>query len=223
MADIRKDFSVFCVADGMGGYTNGERASEMVITFIREWIGEKSPASLRECIDQLEVIIHKANEQIFRQFNVSETSGTTASVLVIWDDLYALLTCGDSRVYLHRGESVQQLSRDDVWQNMPGIAESLTQEEIRHHPSYGKLTAAIGIEESCSINVSTGEVQAGDCFLLCSDGVYKLLSDEELLSYTGRLLTSGQIMMKFALSRMADRINKKGAPDNYSAIIVKIK
>ncbi|SCY71281.1 protein phosphatase [Lachnospiraceae bacterium XBB2008] len=205
--------AVFCVADGMGGHMHGEQASNAIVEAIGAWYRENvyENAGVEFCrlLQGLETILSNVNSKIFEEMNTDGLCGSTAVVLIISKDRYAVYSAGDSRVYLKRGFSFSQLTVDDVWQNKPEIHNHMDMNDIANNENYGKLTKAVGIKNHIVFNRITGEIRKRDIFFLCCDGVYKYIADRKLK----RLFTSSK--------KICDEVRKAGAPDNFSFIIVR--
>lgn len=205
--------AVFCVADGMGGHMHGEQASNAIIEAIGNWYKdnayENGSIEFNLLLYSLESILSNVNSKIYDEMNSDGLCGSTAVVLIILKDKYAVYSAGDSRVYLKRKFSFSQLTVDDVWQNKPEIHNHMNSKDIVNSENYGKLTKAVGIKKHIVFNRITGEVRKGDIFFLCCDGVYKCIADRKLR----RFFTNSK--------KVCDEVRKAGAPDNFSFIIVR--
>lgn len=224
LAYVSSSIGVFCVADGMGGHTNGKRASTAIVNGIREWIDEfyagKYESGFLELLDDFEKKLADVNRQIFRFYNKGQTCGSTLAVLIIFETSYAVFSMGDSRIYRKRRGVFSQLTKDDTWENSDQAPSDMSPEDIRRHGNYGKLMCALGIQESFVPHRMTDKLKSGDIFLLCSDGVYKHCDRSILAKACSRQIRKTDALMNQKLQLLRKNIVEGGASDNYTAILV---
>lgn len=215
-----EETGLFCVADGMGGHSHGERASKEVVSALSHWWhefrGSAYNGDFAPAFYSLQKTLVAASETIFHMSMEGEICGTTAVVLFIFRGQYGILNAGDSRVYLCSGYRVRSLTVDEVWENQPG--NTLDAEEKRKHPNFGKLVNALGIAEQARISGSTDIVRPGMIFLLCSDGLYKMCSNRVIVR---ALRKCKRGLLDEIISRLIAQVYKGGAKDNVSIILVK--
>ncbi|TDT43957.1 protein phosphatase [Halospina denitrificans] len=207
---------VWVVADGMGGHQAGDVASQMTCdTVAREVERQGSQLS----VDGLRTALKDANEQIrdyARDTLDGQTVGATVIALRIRDGRYHVLWAGDSRCYRLRAGALVQISRDHSQ-----VAELVDQGLIRPdeadgHPLAHVITRALGVDDELSLDYATGEIQPGDLFLLCSDGVSNEFGTRDLEGFLGdgKIRDASHAIMYSAL------VNKCG--DNITCIIVNV-
>ena len=221
-ANREEDVNVFVVADGMGGHENGELASKAITDGIRQWIDgfheKQFDGNFYEMLNSLQDKIREINRFIFKEYNQSGVCGSTLVLLFIYQNMYAVISAGDSRIYLNRGSQTKSVMVDDVWENQEELRKALTQKQIRNHPNCGKPINSIGTREVVSLSVKTDRLQDKDAFLLCSDGLYKYCPEK----YYKKVLKS---LNKDNLADSAlvlyDQTYENGAKDNLSLILVK--
>lgn len=211
---------LFCVADGMGGHSHGERASKEVVSALSLWWQEFRESSysggFSAAFYSLRQTLAAASKRIFYMSAEGEVCGTTAVVLFIFRGQYGILNAGDSRVYLCSGFRVRSLTVDEVWENQP--SNTLGSEEKRKHPNFGKLVNALGIAEQAHISGSTDIVRPGMVFLLCSDGLYKMCSECVIVRALRKCRKGSIDEIK---NRLISQAYKGGAKDNVSVILIK--
>ena len=203
--------SVFCVADGMGGHEHGEIASQAIVDEISDWhrsVEKEDAVSFMELLDSFEDRVSQINRTVFQKYNRNGVCGSTLVALLTFNQSFAIFSAGDSRIYRKRGLLFTQLTTDDVWQNKQDVKKDMDIDQIKSNRNYGKLTKAIGVSEKVTLNRITGNVNKGDLFFLCCDGVYKYVEPRELKKY----VTKPEPLKKLILS--------SGAPDNYTFISV---
>ena len=209
---VRTDAGLWAVADGMGGHEAGDVASQLVVASLNT-IG--IPASAIELLEEAEQRVFDANRQIValgRQRG--GVIGTTVAILLIRDDHFACVWAGDSRVYLAKPDGIKQISRDHTEVEELLASGTMTAEEIKNWPN-NVITRAIGVKEPLELDVITGEFSAGDCFLICSDGLNKHVQDDEMLAIV--VAEDAQP----ACDRLIALANERGGLDNVTTVIVR--
>jgi protein phosphatase len=213
---------VFVVADGMGGHAAGEVASAIA----SEWIAERlCGACVTMELDQVEVRFRtafvEAGREILRQAaeNTARVGmGTTATVLLLREDgPYVIGHIGDSRAYLVRDGSISQVTRDHSWVQEQVDRGMITPEQAKNHPQSNIITRALGTEAYPTPDLYSGEVQAGDVFLLASDGLTDMVSEEHLLA-----ILEEDDDPERSVSRLVREANLAGGVDNISALVARI-
>jgi serine/threonine-protein phosphatase Stp1 len=211
----RADIGVWTVADGMGGHAAGEVASKAVTTHISELAGSNNFEDLLEAVQQS---IIAANRELLghaEEYNTERVPGSTVVVLVIHADQGAVVWCGDSRIYRRRDKRIQQLTRDHSHVQDLVDQNIIRAEDAESHPMANVITRAVGINDPVEIEHRLMTVRPDDQFLLCSDGLSRLVSSEELESMMANKDSEEitQSLLHTALVR--------GAPDNVTLICVK--
>ena len=208
----REDLGLWVVADGMGGHANGQWASATVVEALDAvTLGNGDP------YPNLLGALYAGNGAIVRAGAVSGTSmGTTAVVLHLGTSEVTGLWVGDSRLYRSRDGVLTQLTRDHSMVQELVDRGTLTAAEAETHPMAHVLSRAIGTEESLSHDAFRDEAQVGDIYLLCSDGLTKVISHEAIAARLGGSPT------RAVEGLIADTL-AAGAPDNVSVIVVSLE
>src|SRR5690242_19256790 len=194
-----EDEQLFLVADGMGGHASGEVASKMAAETIGEFYQRtrededatwpyKMDRSLSYIENRLVCGIKLANLRIFETSNRDlryKGMGTTiVSCLVSGDKIY-VGHVGDSRVYRVRENAINQLTRDhSLLEDYKEAKPDMTEEEERNFPHKNVITRALGMRETVQVDVKVYQIEDGDTFLLCCDGVSGMIDDPTM----GRLI-----------------------------------
>lgn len=217
-----KDVSLFVVADGMGGYSSGELASQMITNKLSQWVEHFSielyDGNFLKMMESLEHKLEEINSEIFFRYNQEQICGSTCILLFIYKEYYGIINIGDSRIYKKEGWKIKSLMKDDVWENSPDIQERFSKREIINHPNYGKLLQSVGTKENLALASKTDILRQGDTFLLCSDGLYKMCSEKKL---AGMLQFVYESKVEKCVKKMLSACYKAGAGDNVSIIVVK--
>lgn len=216
--------AVFCVADGMGGADAGDVASSATVREIDESLKRNIDArSVAFASEKSRIVceaLGHANEWIKArsQERGRGMSGSTVAVLIFDAVSPAGALClhaGDSRVYRFRNGKLDQITRDH------SIAEAAGFKDRRSVPKTfrGVVTRAIGIEKNLDIEETGVDVESGDLFLLCSDGLTTMLTDRRL-----RKILRGrtQMSVKDLAARLVEQANKRGGDDNISVVLVDV-
>ena len=173
---------VSVVCDGMGGHVGGAVASQVAIETIREFLECQYYDDPREAIG---LAIQTANETIIRRAQMQPDlngMGSTCVLLLVRDGKVYIGHVGDSRIYLIREKNIIQLTKDHSFVQSLVDMGHITKEEAEHHPRKNEITNALGIPQMTPATVRPDpiEPQAGDCFLLCSDGLSGMVNDKAI-------------------------------------------
>lgn len=212
--DVRRKGAIFVVADGVGGNQAGEVASKRAVnTILKEYYScpfDDTEASLRHAINQ-------ANDLIFKEARDSgkETMATTVVCAVIRDGNLTLANVGDSRTYLLRTGKIRQLTEDHSWVNEQIRLGLISEDEAKENPYRNVITRSLGNKPKVEADITTlGSLLDNDLLILCSDGMYEGVSEEEMVEITRRL-PSVQ-----AAEELVDQAKRGGSTDNITVMIV---
>ncbi|UNC91456.1 PP2C family protein-serine/threonine phosphatase [Candidatus Contubernalis alkaliaceticus] len=174
------------VADGMGGLSLGEEASRVAVqTFLREFTLKDRHEPVSHCLERALKVANNSVFDLAYQDGLELDIGTTLIAAVIFKDELHWISVGDSRIYHFRQGRLTQLTRDHIFMNQ--LIEDvnngkITRSEAENHPEGSFLTSYLGLPEIPEIDRSNGPLimAPGDAVLLCSDGLYNTLSNEEI-------------------------------------------
>ena len=213
---VRTDRGLWAVADGMGGHDAGDVASAKVTeALLRLPIVYGLDALVESAIVALKRVNHELIA-LAASDGVQRTIGSTVVGLAIADGQYRCFWAGDSRAYRVRGEQITQLSSDHSLVQDLVDAGMLSPQEAEGHPNASVITRAVGVVEELKIDIASGDARSGDQFLLASDGLTRLVDDNELVAE----LTSRRPAE--AAEKLIETVLSRGAPDNVSIIIAKL-
>jgi protein phosphatase len=175
---VRNDAGLWAVADGMGGHEAGDVASQLVVKALD---GIAAPDSALDLLEQAEARVHLANRQIVElsRQRGGAIIGSTVTILLIADDHFACIWAGDSRLYLVSNNAISQVSRDHTEAEEMLARGAVTAEEAERWPS-NIITRAVGVQDQAELDVVTGAFNDADIFVLCSDGLNRHVSDQEI-------------------------------------------
>ena len=228
--DIDPENQVFVVADGMGGHSHGEIASRIAVDAIRDFVTRTSDADATLPFDldptlgrhgnRIRAAIRVAHDRVLKAIRQDASlhgMGTTVVGVLVDGQSAAVANVGDSRAYRLRESKLELLTQDHTWVNEQVMAGFLSEEQARAHPLKNVVTRALGGETDVEIDVREWPLQKGDLFLLCSDGLTTMLTDDEILA---RVRTPGRL--EEACSRLVRDANARGGYDNVSVLLVRV-
>lgn len=222
---------LFVVADGMGGHAAGEVASRITVESIQEYLalrddeGESTwPFGFNNRYSMegnlLSTAIKKANERVIRAVqNRPELKGMgTTVVAALFDaERATLVHVGDSRCYLYRRGELRRLTDDHSWVQEQVNAGILTPEEATSHPLKNVVTRALGGSPNVLPDLLEVPFEAGDSFLLCSDGLTGMMADDEISS-----ILASEGLAESRVRALVDLANDRGGVDNITVLLVDI-
>ncbi|MFE4107488.1 Stp1/IreP family PP2C-type Ser/Thr phosphatase [Almyronema epifaneia] len=207
----------FIVADGMGGHAGGQEASRLATDVMSAYLNQ------HWCLAQSsKELLHSAflsaNEAILKDQNhhpERSDMGTTAVVLMFRDEEVWSAHVGDSRLYRLRGAKLEQLTEDHTWVARAIREGELTPEQSKSHPWRHVLSQCLGREDLLQISLQMVTAQAGDRFLLCSDGLTEELSDQVI---AGQLKSIRAC--EAAVSTLVEAAKERGGRDNITVVVL---
>lgn len=207
------------VADGMGGHNAGEVASSLACETAKSYISRQY--TLANTAAMLEILMQQMHQQIRNAAQENSQyagMGTTAVTLFLNEQQAYFASVGDSRIYHYTSGTLQQLTTDQTLVNQMISEGKITREEGLHHEMKHVLLQALGTVVQVKPEVSSNglPLQAGDKFFLCSDGIYDMLTDEELSQLIG--LPS----LSLAMESIKALCMQRRARDNFSAILLEV-
>jgi serine/threonine protein phosphatase PrpC len=207
---------LLAVADGMGGHAAGEVASAVVISTIAA-LDEDTPS--RDLLDVLRAAVSTANAHLREMVNgdsALDGMGTTLTAMLWSGQRLALAHIGDSRAYLLRDGALHRLTKDHTLVQSLVDEGRLTAEDAGHHPQRSMLTRVLMGQDEVEPDISVREAQVGDRYLLCTDGLSGVLSDETLAS------TLAEPDPQLVVDTLVDLALRGGGPDNITCIVADV-
>ena len=205
------------LADGMGGHAAGEVASSVAVAMLAS-LDDDAPGS--DILDRLSSAVQDANNHL-RDMVVGdpdlEGMGTTLTALLRAGSRFGLVHIGASRCYLLRGGELQQITKDHTFVQTLVDDGRITAEEASHHPQRNVIVRALDGREDVELDLSIREAKAGDRFLLCSDGLSDVLSEQTL-----RDTLADSDSPDHAAEALVELALRGGGPDNITAIVADV-
>jgi serine/threonine protein phosphatase PrpC len=215
------------LADGMGGYNAGEVASGIAVAMIAAELKKVLADNKADALDDsgaerlLGEHAMKANAAIYQAAqNQAQYSGmgTTLVVALWYDNRMAVGHIGDSRLYRLRGDVLEQVTRDHSLLQEQIDSGMITREQARYSQNKNLVTRAVGIDPEVDAELHTYPVQPGDIYLLCSDGLSDMVTDEDIQ----HTLSSLRANLPLAAEHLVQQANDNGGRDNISVILVRV-
>lgn len=211
---------LFIVADGMGGHAHGQEASKLAVQAISDAI---VPTLMRQ-VDSDEIFsdllkdgVHRANLAIYRRNREEEhMMGTTLTAVLVVAQTAYVVNVGDSRTYLYRaGQGLQQVTRDHSVVARLMEDGAISREDIYTHPKRNQIYRCLGERASVEVDTFVRTLQADDVLVLCSDGLWEMVHDDEMEG----LITSSNAYPSQLSKMLIQAALMRGGADNISVIV----
>lgn len=227
---VLDSLGLFMVADGMGGHLGGECASRLAVKTVAEAMGQFKtdpeaivPAEVRfdlsDAGEQLKHSLKLASHRIYEEASRNPNlrgMGTTAVALLVREGKGFIAHVGDSRAYLVRKGEIRQLTVDHSLVAEQLRAGFITEEELKTHKFKNIITRSVGFQNEVEIDLHVRDLEEGDRFLLCSDGLTNLVEEDEILKAVSKNPP------KTACQKLVELANKKGGDDNVTVVVVSV-
>lgn len=202
----------FCaVADGMGGHNAGEVASATAVEIFSETMRRNavSAASINHAVEEANAAVHS------RSLRAEELSGmgTTFTALALSGHTVHIAHVGDSRAYLLRNGAIMRLTLDHTLVEDMVLKGLITPREAKYHPKRNIITRALGTGDKVEVDLIQLELEKGDAFFLCTDGLSNYVEDREICEVSHRDLSWQE-----KLRILVERALEKGGSDNITAM-----
>lgn len=226
---VEDNARLYLVADGMGGHAAGEIASRIAVDSISEFILHTKEDDgtwphaydehYRRTTNRLMAAVRMANTRVLEAMRKDARlrgMGTTIVACMADNETMSVAHVGDSRVYLIRGNQLSRITNDHSWVFEQVQAGMLSEAEAEKHPLRNVITRALGGALQVTPDAQEIEIQSGDVFLLCSDGLTGMVPEEEILR-----IVSNHADLEDACQQLIDIANERGGLDNVTAVLVK--
>ena len=218
-AEGESDFGVFIVADGMGGHEHGERASAIAVRKVTSEILQRifvpmmtGDDDMSPAFEALQNGVEKANEAILKEI---PDGGTTIIATLIMGDILYIAHIGDSRAYLMTPESFDQVTEDHSMEQRLANLDALDPGE--DFPMKNMLYRSLGLREDAEADTIRRRLPAQMTLLLCSDGLWNLVKDDEIESH----LREADMHPQTICNKLVALANERGGHDNITVVIAR--
>jgi len=212
--------SFYVVADGMGGHGNGEVASRVAVDAFEGHLRSQLEHG-SDPVELLTAAIQYAHARVLRAVEEDGNlvgMGTTIVGALVREGKMWVAHVGDSRAYRLRKGQFELLTDDHTWVNQQVAAGYMSEEQARVHPLKNVVTRALGGETQVEVETDEIDLEEGDLYVLCSDGLSAMLHDDEI----GDLLRQRNEPLGATCQQLVDRANRRGGVDNVTVVLLEI-
>lgn len=205
------------VADGIGGSRSGDVAAKITVDHLGRQFQAASPNSSLEAIRWFAREVQLINDEILQKSKENpkyQGMGTTLVAAIIFDQAMVVANIGDSRGYVLHDNLLTQVTIDHSLVNELVKHGDITEEEARNYPQNNIITRAIGVSADARIEVNRFDLGAGDQILLCSDGLSKMITREQMMG-----VLESDLSLTKKCSQLVKMANEAGGPDNITVLI----
>jgi len=213
--DTNNNSLVAIVADGVGGAKAGSTASIKAVDVVKDYLLNEANSPQHD----LKRAIEAANQEIYTLSSANEEyrgMATTCSALMIKDNKVITGHVGDSRIYRIRDKEIERLSEDHTLPMRLFKNGEIDLTELDDHPQSHVLTNALGARANVEVDMNSSSLMVNDMYILCSDGLYKYLNDDELID------VASQTPLDSLPEKLVAMANERGGSDNITVIVVKV-
>jgi len=229
----RPDLGLYVVADGMGGHVAGEVASRVAVEAIEIFIQETAGADKNRTwpfpfepalsleANRLKAAFRLANRRIASTIADSTDlrgMATTASAILSGPEGACVAHVGDSRVYVHHADHLHQITNDHSWVEEQVRAGTMSPTAARQHPWRNVVTRALSGGEDPEVDVTQIQPQVAERYLLCSDGLFSVVTDEQIAA----VMADRSTPLDQLCQRLIEAANTAGGPDNITALLLEV-
>lgn len=205
------------VTDGIGGSRSGDVAAQITVDHLGRQFQAASPNSSLEAIRWFAREVQLINDEILQKSTENpkyQGMGTTLVAAIIFDQAMVVANIGDSRGYVLHDNLLTQVTIDHSLVNELVKHGDITEEEARNYPQNNIITRAIGVSADARIEVNRFDLGAGDQILLCSDGLSKMITREQMMG-----VLESALSLTEKCSQLIKMANEAGGPDNITVLI----
>ena len=211
-------WSLFAVADGMGGHDAGEVASRIAVETVCREIGEGMRENHQTLLSLIQHAVQRANSAVNKEGTSRRSNmGTTLCLALVNDNTAYVANVGDSRAYWIENGALTQITRDHSLVAQLVAAGELTKEEARNHPRSNVLYHTIGNTENIEVDTFQVNLKRGGTLLLCTDGLWGEMSDEDI----NRIVSSGADA-RTAAENLVQAAKANGGKDNITTVAIRV-
>lgn len=214
---VSESMGLYILADGMGGYTGGEVASQLAVKSVRKYMEENRTRFSQETLPNLlKEATDFANEVIYdsaKENKNLEEMGTTLEICVVYQGTAYMSHIGDSRIYSICHPQITHLTTDHSYVEKLIKDGTITREEAKNHPDKHVLMKALGCMPTVEADILQKKLQPNEILLICSDGLTNMLADPEIKEVVNRNTID-------PAKELIERANLAGGYDNITAIVI---
>lgn len=216
----KESIGVYVIADGVGGQRDGEKASQLAVETVMNAMLKKlgDDRDDEACRGWLRAAALMANRQIRLSHSDFSKSATTLLIAMVIEQTVHVANVGDSRAYILSGDDLRQITKDHTLAQMLLDSGMITEEQAKDHPRRHALSQAVGSHDKIDVDVFTEKLKANDYLLLCSDGLYGAISEDNITQ-----IIKDAKNTQAASEKLIKAANDAGGPDNIAVVVIQIK
>lgn len=212
---------LFVVADGMGGHKGGEVASKLACTTLQKVVKAEISEGVKSPIELLKRGFQEATQAVYLEANKPggedlHGMGTTMVAMFIFEKVAYIANVGDSRAYIFQHDHMWRITEDHSWVNEQLRSGVITEDELETVSGKNVITRSVGFSSEVNVDVFYRELSVGEKYLLCSDGLHGLVTDEWIESR----IKNGPIENFVDASVL--EANNNGGDDNVTCLFVEV-
>lgn len=216
----QESIGLYVIADGVGGRRDGEKASQLAVETVMDAMLKKLGDDRDDESSRgwLRAAALMANRQIRLSHSDFSKSATTLLIAMVMEQTVHIANVGDSRAYILSGDELRQITKDHTLTQMLVDSGVITEEQAENHPHRHALSQAVGSHDKIDVDVFTEKLKIDDNLLLCSDGLYGAVSDDDIKKIIKEADTT-----QSASEKLTKAANDAGGPDNIAVVVIQIK
>ncbi len=218
--------NLFVVADGMGGHAGGETASKLTVeTVVQSIVSDKATSLNAEPGDLVMGAVHRANTAVHSTADKNKSlagMGTTVVTMYFANNKLFVGHVGDSRVYMARKGQLWQITKDHSLVNEKLKAGIITREQMKRDRSRNVITRSVGFESSVLVDIYEKEVNPGELYLACSDGLSGMVEDSEIIRAIDEKGWGTTDLTPLA-NTLIEMANANGGDDNVTVVLARVE
>jgi serine/threonine protein phosphatase PrpC len=216
---------IFVVADGMGGHAGGETASKLTVeTVIQAMLTDKASKLNSAPEDLVMGAVHRANTAVYSTAEKDKAltgMGTTVVTMFFSADKLYVGHVGDSRVYMAKKGLLWQLTKDHSLVNEKLKAGIITRDQMKRDKSRNVITRSVGFESSVLVDVYQKDINPGELYFACSDGLSGMVDDSQIIKIIDELgWNSGDLNP--LVNKLLETACENGGDDNVTVVVVRV-
>jgi len=224
---IEPSLNLYVVTDGMGGHAAGELASKIAVDAVVDSVLSDRSENLSSMTstDLMIGAVHRANSAVFSRAEKDKKlagMGTTVIAMLFDGTKVIIGHVGDSRAYVARKHQLWQITKDHSLVNEKLKAGIITREQLKKDKSRNVITRSVGFESSVLVDTYTKEINPGEVYLACSDGLTGPVSDEEIIAILDEYAFDTE-SLEPAVNKLIERANENGGDDNITVVLVRVE
>lgn len=217
--------NLFVVADGMGGHAGGETASKLTVeTVIQSMLSDKASRLNSAPEDLVMGAVHRANTAVYSTAEKDKAlhgMGTTVVTMFFTPDKLFVGHVGDSRVYMARKNQLWQITKDHSLVNEKLKAGIITRDQMKRDKSRNVITRSVGFESSVLVDVYQKDINPGELYFACSDGLSGMVEDGEMMDMIDEL-GWGTNDLNPLVNKLIEKANEHGGDDNVTVVVARV-